>query len=373
MSPALITLHTRQLIADGLLVELDHSPSSGGRPARLLGLVADAGHAIGVKVLTDHVTAVEVGIDGSVIRSATEPFDASTGTAITRLADILRGFIRGGSGAPLLGLGVGVPGNVDDQAVGTVDSTQLGWQRVPVGEMLRNELDLPVLVENNVNALAIAEALHGQARGHDNVLVLTIGTGIGAGLLAEGHVLRGRSGGTGEIGHVPVEEDGPECECGGRGCLEALIGQSALVRRAREEGVIGANAGIAVLRSLADADEPRAQQIFSRAGHLLGRVVAGIVNVIDPEILIVLGEGVDSWRHWSFGFEPAFRAGLIPRNRAIPVAVESWQDDRWAQGAAALVLSTPFDAQGRSGEQGRLVRERLAVSPLGAPATKAER
>ncbi|MFP3415920.1 hypothetical protein SB773_31250, partial [Bacillus sp. SIMBA_074] len=92
-------------------------------------------------------------------------------------------------------------------------------------------------------------------------------------------------------------------------------------------------------------------------GHLLGRVVAGIVNVIDPEILIVLGEGVDSWRHWSFGFEPAFRAGLIPRNRAIPVAVESWQDDRWAQGAAALVLSTPFDAQGRSGEQGRLVRE----------------
>ena len=361
VSPALITQHTRQLIADGLLIELDHSPSQGGRPARLLGLVSDAGRAIGVKVVADHITAVEVGIDGSVARSATEPFDAASGTAITRLGAMLRTFIDGGSGAPLLGIGVGVPGNVDEQAVGTVDSTQLGWQRVPLGEALRRELDLPVLVENNVNALAIAEALHGQARGHDNVLVITIGTGIGAGLMADGRVLRGRSGGAGEVGHVPVEEDGPLCQCGGHGCLEAIIGQSALVDRARERGLVGADAGISALRALADGGNVAAQQLFSHAGHLLGRVLAGVVNLVDPEIVIMLGEGIEAWSHWSFGFEPAFRSGLIPRNRMVPVAVETWQDDRWAQGAAALVLSTPFDAQGRSGEQGRLVRERIAV------------
>lgn len=361
VSPALITQHTRQLIADGLLIELDHSPSQGGRPARLLGLVSDAGRAIGVKVVADHITAVEVGIDGSVARSATEPFDAASGTAITRLGAMLRTFIDGGSGAPLLGIGVGVPGNVDEQAVGTVDSTQLGWQRVPLGEALRRELDLPVLVENNVNALAIAEALHGQARGHDNVLVITIGTGIGAGLMTDGRVLRGRSGGAGEVGHVPVEEDGPLCQCGGHGCLEAIIGQSALVDRARERGLVGADAGISALRALADGGNVAAQQLFSHAGHLLGRVLAGVVNLVDPEIVIMLGEGIESWSHWSFGFEPAFRSGLIPRNRMVPVAVETWQDDRWAQGAASLVLSTPFDAQGRSGEQGRLVRERIAV------------
>lgn len=362
VSPALITQHTRQLIADGLLVELDHSPSQGGRPARLLGLVADAGRAVGVKVVADHITAVEVGIDGVVVRSATEPFDAASQTSISRLADMLRTFIAGGDGAPLLGIGVGVPGNVDEQAQGTVDSTQLGWQRMPLGDALRRELNLPVIVENNVNALAIAEALHGQARGHENVLVLTIGTGVGAGLVSDGRVLRGRSGGAGEIGHIPVEEDGPLCQCGGHGCLEALIGQSALVRQARERGLLGADAGIATLRGLADAGDPGAQRLFSHAGHLLGRVLAGVVNLVDPEIVIVLGEGVESWTHWSFGFEPAFRAGLIPRNRAVPVAVETWQDDRWAQGAASLVLSTPFDAQGMSGDQGRLVRERLAVA-----------
>lgn len=310
----------------------------------------------------DHITVVEVGIDGTVVRSASEPFDAASGTATTRLAELLRAFIRGGGDVPLLGVGVGVPGNVEEQAIGTVDSTQLGWQRVPLGEALRSELNLPVLVENNVNALAIAEALHGQARGHENVLVLTIGTGVGAGLIAEGRVLRGRSGGAGEIGHVPVEEDGPLCQCGGRGCLEAIVGQEALVIRAREQGLIGRDAGIAALRSLADAGDLDAQELFSHAGHLMGRVLAGVVNVVDPEIVILLGEGVESWRHWSFGFEPAFRSGLIPGNRAVPVAVETWQDDRWAQGAASLVLSTPFDDQGRSGEQGRLVRKRLAVA-----------
>jgi predicted NBD/HSP70 family sugar kinase len=359
VSPALVTQVTKQLIADGLLVELDHSPSQGGRPARLLGLVADAGRVIGVKVVAEHITVVEVGIDGTVVRSATEPFDAASATAIPTLATLLRAFIAGGSDRPLLGVGVGVPGDVDDQSLGNVDSTQLGWSHVPLGDVLRRELSLPVLVENNVNALAMAELLHGQARGHDDVLVVTIGTGVGAGIIAEGAVLRGHGGGAGEIGHLPTLEDGPRCTCGADGCLESLIGEDALVSAARERGIIGAAAGMRTLQSRANEGDPAAQELFSRAGHLLGRALAGIVNTIDPEIVILLGEGVEAWNHWSYGFEPALRSGLMPRKRGVPVAVETWQDDRWAQGAASLVLATPFDAAGRTGEQGRLVRERL--------------
>ena len=359
VSPALVTQITKQLIADGLLVELDHSPSQGGRPARLLGLVADAGRVIGVKVAADHVTVVEVGIDGTVVRSASEPFDAAAATAIPTLATLLRAFIAGGSDRPLLGVGVGVPGDVDDQSLGNVDSTQLGWSHVPLGDVLRRELSLPVLVENNVNALAMAELLHGQARGHDNVLVVTIGTGVGAGIIADGAVLRGHGGGAGEIGHLPTQEDGPRCACGADGCLESLIGVDALVTAARERGIIGEAAGMRTLQGRANEGDTAAQEAFSHAGHLLGRALAGIVNTIDPEIVILLGEGVEAWNHWSYGFEPALRSGLMPRKRGVPVAVETWQDDRWAQGAASLVLATPFDAAGRTGEQGRLVRERL--------------
>lgn len=359
VSPALVTQITKQLIADGLLVELDHSPSQGGRPARLLGLVADAGRVIGVKVAADHITVVEVGIDGTVVRSASEPFDAAAATAIPTLATLLRAFIGGGSDRPLLGVGVGVPGDVDDQSLGNVDSTQLGWSHVPLGDVLRRELSLPVLVENNVNALAMAELLHGQARGHDNVLVVTIGTGVGAGIIADGAVLRGHGGGAGEIGHLPTQEDGPRCACGADGCLESLIGEDALVTAARARGIIGEAAGMRTLHGRANEGDAAAQELFSHAGHLLGRALAGIVNTIDPEIVILLGEGVQAWNHWSYGFEPALRSGLMPRKRGVPVAVETWQDDRWAQGAASLVLATPFDAAGRTGEQGRLVRERL--------------
>ena len=359
VSPALMTQLTKDLLADGLLVELEHSPSQGGRPARMLGLAASGGRAIGVKVVADHVAFVEVGLDGAVLRSASEPFDATATTVLADLAALLQHFIDGGGAMRVLGIGVGVPGAVDRQGNGVVDSTQLGWNQVPVGETLRRALSLPVIVENNVNALAMAERLYGVGRRHDSFLVVTIGTGVGAGIVVDGVVLRGASGGAGEIGHTPVVEDGPLCTCGNTGCLEALIGEAALVRSARDRGVIGATAGIAALRAAADAGDAAAASIFSEAGHLLGRTLAGIVQALDPELVILLGEGTAAWPHWAFGFEPSFRASLLPLRRGIGVAVESWQDESWAQGAAALVLATPFDSEGVAGDQGRLVRERL--------------
>jgi predicted NBD/HSP70 family sugar kinase len=131
------------------------------------------------------------------------------------------------------------------------------------------------------------------------------------------------------------------------------------VKEGRLRGVLEGTSGIAELRAEADAGNPIAQSIFSTAGHVLGRVLAGIVHTVDPQMVIILGEGVESWSHWSFGFEPSFRSSLMPHLRGVSVAVESWQDGSWAQGAASLILATPFDAHGVAGEQGRLVRERL--------------
>lgn len=365
LSPALITKLTRDLLEDGLLTELEHSPSRGGRPALLLGLTAGSFGAIGVKVAPDHLTLVEVDLGGAVTRTATEQFDASHTMALARLAATVSAFCSGSTHANLLGIGVGLPGNVLEQSEGVVDSTQLGWSQLPLGLTLRNATGLPVLIDNNVNALALAESLFGTGRGHENFLVVTIGTGIGAGIVAGGNVVRGHSGNAGEIGHIPVKENGPRCQCGSLGCLEAIIGQSALIETARREGVIGEDAGIAALANVASGGNEAAQRIFAEAGHLLGRAIAGVVNTLDPELIVILGEGAESWNHWSMGFEPALRSSVMPRKRGIEVAVEGWQDDRWAQGAASLVLATPFDADGASGEQGRLVRARLIESIAG--------
>lgn len=358
LSPAMITKLTRDLLADGLLNELEHQRSSGGRPARQLGLASGPLGAVGLKIAPDHLTLVEVGIDGVVTRAATQEFDATDRLALTTLVQHVTEFIGEDARSHLLGIGVGLPGSVMGQSEDLVDSTQLGWNQVPLGTALRSATGLPVLIDNNVSALALAETLYGVGRGHDDFLVVTIGSGIGAGIVSNGAIVRGHTGNAGEIGHIPVAEDGPQCQCGAVGCLESFIGRDGLVRAATEQGVIvGGN--LADVTRLADGGDHDAQSVFTNAGRLLGRTVAGLVNTLDPQIVVVLGEGASSWRHWSRGFEPAFRNSLIPRKRGVEVAVEAWQDDRWAQGAACLVLSTPFDAAGVSGEQGERVRTRL--------------
>lgn len=359
LSPASLTQLAKDLLAEGLIVELDHSPSQGGRPARMLGLATTGARAIGLKVATDHVAFVEVGIDGAVLRSASEPYDASASTFLADLAALLTRFIAGGGSTRLLGVGVGVPGSVDRQGSGLVDSVQLGWAQVPLGATLRRELGLPVIVENNVNALAVAERLYGTGRRHSSFLVVTIGTGVGAGFVVDGVVLRGSTGGAGELGHTPVVENGPVCACGNTGCLEAIIGEAAIVATARDRGIIGDRGGMPALRAAADEGDAAASVLFGEAGHLLGRALAGVVQLLDPEVVILLGEGTAAWPHWAYGFEPAFRSSLLPTRRGVGLVVESWQDESWAQGAAALVLATPFDADGVAGDQGRLVRERL--------------
>ncbi|TMR22808.1 ROK family transcriptional regulator [Nonomuraea turkmeniaca] len=355
LSPATVTQLTRELMGHGMLEELDLKPSRGGRPAVRLGLVGGAGHALGVKVTADHLVLVDVRLDGEVLGSWERPFDPSSADALDELAAAVESAVPG-DGPPLLGVGVGVPGSVEDQAAGTVNAPTLGWQAMPVGERLRRRLRLPVLVENDVNALAVAERLYGRGRTHRDFLVVTIGRGVGAAIVADGRVYRGARGGAGEFGHLPVDPDGPMCGCGARGCLEAFVGSAGLLAAARAKS---AGRVEAPLGQAAAAGDPAARAVFAEAGAILGRATAGLINVVDPEVVVVLGEGTADWPLWRDGFEQALRAQLYPGRRDISVEVESWDDTSWAQGAAALVLATPFDAAGAAGEQGRLVRARL--------------
>lgn len=360
LSPATVTQVTKGLLARGLVLELENAPSQGGRPGRLLGLTSQRIGALGAKVTSDHVAVVQVSIDGAVRRGWTLPFDARRSDAIDQLAVLLRGCVAECEPSELLGLGVAVPGSVDRQGSGVVDAPTLGWRAQQVGKVLREYTRLPVLIENDVNAVTVSERLYGRGREHESFLTVTIGRGVGAGIIVDGELYRGAAGGAGEIGHLPVDPAGPRCSCGNRGCLEALVGEAALVTAAAERGVPGAGAGLAGLRAAAHAGDAAARRVFADAGAVLGRALAGVVHTVDPEIVLILGEGVEDWPLWEAGFQGSFRGHLLPARGAIQVIPERWSDDRWAQGAAALVLTTPFDSAGATGEQGRRVRERLA-------------
>jgi predicted NBD/HSP70 family sugar kinase len=361
LSPATVTQVTKDLIARGVVEELESVPSNGGRPARLLGLVTQAGVALGAKVTADHVAVVTVELDGTVRSTRSHPYDPSSSEAIPQLGRILAAEVAGLDDR-LLGVGVGVPGSVDSQASGIVDAPTLSWRAVPVGPVLRQAVGTPVLVDNDVNTLAAAERLYGIGRDHSAYLVVTIGRGIGCGIVVDGGIYRGANGGAGEIGHIPVWASGdpgtePLCTCGSTGCLEAYIGAEGLVRTARARS--GIESLDELLRAATNGDAA-ARQVYAEAGELLGRALAGVIHTVDPEVVVLLGEGVDGWEFWQTGFEPSFRRSLLPARRGVPVVVEPWTEDQWARGAASLVLASPFDSTGNGGEQSRLVRARLA-------------
>lgn len=347
VSAPTVTEVTRELVADGLIRVVDQAPSNGGRPGLLLGLVAGAAHALGVKIAPDRLAIVRVSLDGEVLARSEEPFDAVAPDAVAHLAERLRGEIDKAAGTRLLGIGLGVPGIVDAQR-GIVEAPILGWQHVGLGPTLREQLGLPVLIDNDVNTLAVAERLYGRGREAEHFLTVTIGRGVGLGIVVGGDLYRGARGGAGEFGHVTVDEDGPLCECGKRGCLEALVADPALVQLAVEVGLVEPSSsiadGIERLRRLADGGHPTACRIYAQAGAILGRAVAGLINVLSPQLVLVSGEGVLAWPHLADSFGRELIHDTFAPLRGVEVEVDPWDDTKWARGAAALVLRATFSA-----------------------------
>ena len=347
LSAATVTEVTRELVTEGLIRVVDQAASSGGRRPLLLGLVAEAAHALGVKVSPDRIAIVEVNLDGDILTQNETPIDALGPEALGRLVKVLRSAVEAADGTRLLGIGLGVPGTVDAQT-GVVNAPILGWNSIELGQALRDQIGLPVLIDNDVNTLAIAERLYGHGRAAENFLTVTIGRGVGLGIVVGGDVYRGARGGAGEFGHVPIVENGPSCECGMRGCLEALVADPALVAQAVDAGLLTAgvsiNDGTAALRALADGGDEAAQRIFGDAGAILGRAVAGLVNVLSPQVVIVSGEGAQAWAHMAPTFTAALDAATFPSLRGVKLEVDPWDDAKWASGAAALVLRATFAA-----------------------------
>jgi predicted NBD/HSP70 family sugar kinase len=364
LSPATVTAVTRELIDQGLIRVAESAPS-GGRPALLLELVGGAATAFGVKLAPDHVVGVRVDLEAEVLDAFEAPFDPAAAGAVANLAATLRGWIDSlGDGPPLLGIGLGVSG-VFDARTATLDSPILGWHDVPIAHELERELGLPVVVDNDVNTLAVAERIYGRGSDVENFFTVTIGRGVGLGIVANGDIYRGFRGGAGEFGHVCVDPGGRLCTCGKRGCLETVVSDPALVLAARSRKTIGPRQGIAKLRELAAAGDFQARQIYQHAGETLGRAVADLVNVLSPELVLVSGEGTEAWAHLAEGFDRAYQANVFAPLGHVQVEVDPWDDAKWAVGAATLVLRASFTAP-QDTTDGEAVRARLELMAVGA-------
>lgn len=358
LSPATVTAVTRRLLEGGLIRVVDRAPSRGGRPRLLLEIVGGAAHALGVKIAADHATVVRVDLDAELLERHDYVFDAAAPDALDRLAELLAPLVEAEPAESLLGVGLGVPGVVGPD--GHVDSPMLGWQGLPAAELLERHLGVPVLADNDVNTLAVAERLYGRGRDAAHFLTVTIGRGVGLGIVIDGNVYRGHGGGAGEFGHVTAVDGGEVCTCGKRGCLETVAADPALVLRARRSGLLGSRDGIDALRELADKGRFEALVIYEDAGLALGRALADLVNVLGPELVLLSGEGMLSWPHLSTAVETAYRSGLFPPLRGVQLELDPWDDAKWARGAASLVLRPTFAPALHESRPDELVRARLA-------------
>lgn len=351
LSPATATSVVRKLLAEGLVVEGGPRVSPAGRPSIPVALVDTAAHAIGVQVAHEHVTIVLTRLDATTVHGQVHEFDPAEPGAVDKLTDLVRAEARYAAeeGLSLLGVGVAVPGVVDPETGTLRMSVRLGWTGMPLAVRLRDALALPVFVDNDISAVTAAERLYGPGADCSDFLLVAVGQGIGLGMVLDGAPYRGAAGAAGELGHVPILRDGPVCSCGNRGCLETQVSTEALLRRAREQGVIRPEGDLGDLRVAADGEVRRALDLLGEAGELLGRVLAGAVNLLGPRSLVIIGEITLLWPHLAVAFHRSLAAHLIPATRETCVDVRPWDEQLIARAAAGIVLAAPLAAPRQRG------------------------
>lgn len=290
LSPATVSNVVRELDQSGA-VHL--SPSvRNGRRAVLVSLAATTG-LVGAMVFGERDVRVAVGSDASTVLAesrlplpAQHAADEGTERAGRLLSDLLDRC--GHDPSELCAVVVGLPAPVDS-VTGQIGSEGIlpGWRGVPVAETMTRQLAVPTVLENTANLGALGELRAGALRGADQAVFVKVSHGVGAGLILGGELFRGAAGTAGELGHLTLDEDGPVCRCGNRGCLELYAGANALLQALR------ASHGALSLRDVigrALAGDPACHRAVADAGRHLGVAVAGVVNLVNPDVVVVGGQ-----------------------------------------------------------------------------------
>ncbi|GAA4792373.1 ROK family transcriptional regulator [Streptomyces ziwulingensis] len=341
LTRAAVSTLVDELVRAGLLEELGpERPGRVGRPGSALAVSANGPAGIGAEVGVDHLAVCAVDLRGRV-RARAVRHGSHRGRPARAVVDRLGDLVRQLTGAAReqglwpAGLAVAVPGLVARDARTVVRAPNLDWHDADLGELLA--VDMPLTVDNEANFGALAELWLGAGTPRD-FLHVSAEIGIGAAVMMDGRLLRGTRGFAGELGHIPVRPDGPECACGGRGCLEQYAGEEAVLRAA---GLEPGEDRVGVLARRAAEDDEDVRRALADAGTALGIALTGAVNLLDPE-RVVLGGALAQLAPWLL---PSLRDELARRTAgpACPVSVSGLGSQGPLLGAAHSVVRQVLD------------------------------
>jgi glucokinase-like ROK family protein len=296
LSRSTVSSLVTDLQATGLVVERDvagaPAGTQGGRPPTLLALDQAAGGIVGIDFGHRHIRVAVGDLSSTVLAETAAEIDIDDAAAegLDAAAELVARLVDEADLDPdrILGAGVGLPGPIDRDS-GRVNSPQIlpGWRDLDPADEIGRRLDLPVHLENDANVGALGESAFGAGAGADVLVYVRLSDGIGAGLVLGGSLFRGARGIAGELGHVLVDPDGPICRCGNRGCLETAVSGPALVELLRRShGPLT----VAQMVRLAQDGDAGARRVIADAGRVVGRALADVCNVLNPDRIVVGGE-----------------------------------------------------------------------------------
>lgn len=356
VSPASVTAITTDLLEAGYLEEFTSPVRDGeptrGRPPVSIGVRAETYYVGGIYLGDVRNTAIIVDFSGKVIGSASIDHNIaqrSPGTLVDDAADVLADALMDADlqKEALSGIGLGMPGLIDTLSGMVVWSPLLDRRGINLRELAYDRLSIHVDIDNDANIVTLAELWFGKARAIPNFVVVTIEHGIGMGIVINHKLYRGALGLGMEFGHTKVQLDGALCRCGKRGCLEAYIADYALVREAStalgSESTAHSNPHL-ILQKLFDeakGGNDAARSIFRRAGRYLAVGLSNIINIFDPGLVIISGERMQYDYLYAEEVIAEMETLTLDRDRKQPtIEINTWGHLIWAQGAAALALST---------------------------------
>lgn len=306
--------------------------------------------SIGVDLGGTNLRIAAVQSDGTLLEKVTTGTQVSKGRdfVIGEMCDAIKSLsAKFASKLKLEGVGVGMPGIIDKRTGMLRESPNLpGWDEYPVRDDIQNRLGAPVILENDANVAAFGEGWLGAAKGYNEICMITLGTGVGGGIVLAGKIWQGMNGMAGEVGHITVEAEGHPCGCGNRGCVEQYASATAVMRMAREEIETGTAPGLEKLAegpnvefsaravfNLALEGDPSAKRVYDRMGRALGILLADLVNILNLRMYVIGGGVSNGWQ----AFAPKMFHEL--RNRSMVYAATAAPDDDYSFGASAKVES----------------------------------
>ncbi len=356
-----------ELLTDGIITETKEKQETikRGRKAQTLTLDSEYGYTIGVNIEPHLVHISALDLTGNTLLEKTHYLEDVSRTTITETmfesTQTVIDELTGEGRKNLLGIGVGIAGLIDSVQGTVLYCPNLpGWENVPLGDMVQEKTGTGVIIDDGVRCMVLAEKRYGKEKSEGSMLLVYFGRGVGAGIILENRLYRGSNGIAGEFGHITIKESGPLCNCGNRGCLEALTSRQAILSEVNEK--IKANVYTSLknlpafradengitLTDIADAaanGDKLSNMVIHEVGGYIGTGIADLINVLDPGLVILSGDVIHS-----FGpplLESINRTvtlrGIHSITQRTRIAASSLPGSSASRGAATLVLERFFE------------------------------